>query len=542
MNIHPVRLPRRDTLADTYINDFERTAALYEYHPYEQGSFEERLRDVQKSDGHVSRSELTTALRTYNERVNPHQAVYDNINMLEREGSVVVIGGQQAGVMTGPLYTVYKAITILQLARQQSHILHVPVIPVFWIAGEDHDLEEVNHVWTLSDSMEWQKIRLGIDDGKKRSIGHRQLITRDVENFLKTVADHHPDSAYKNVWLNRLRDLAAQSDTMSDWFARVCHWLFAQEGLVLFDSAADEFKQIAAPLYARLIAQSDDLDKAVAAGTRQVEQLGFRPQVERQDGQANVFVVENGERRLLFKQGEIFVTKDKEFAYTRQELTDIVYRHPEKLSTNVVTRPLLQHYLFPTLAAVLGPGEIAYWGQYGQMFSLFGWKMPVLFPRISFTLVERDIGKTMEAFALSPLEALYHLDEFREKWLNEQVDIDIEALFSELAHDVRELHKTKTQPVISINRGIADLVKRNRERILREVHYLEGQILKAIRIKHNTTLKQFERIQHRLTPHGKPQERVYNVFTYVNEYGWDWLNALVSEALDLTEPHYMVYL
>lgn len=542
MNIHPVRLPRRDTLADTYINDFERTAALYEYHPYEQGSFEERLRDVQKSDGHVSRSELTTALRTYNERVNPHQAVYDNINMLEREGSVVVIGGQQAGVMTGPLYTVYKAITILQLARQQSHILHVPVIPVFWIAGEDHDLEEVNHVWTLSDSMEWQKIRLGIDDGKKRSIGHRQLITRDVENFLKTVADHHPDSAYKNVWLNRLRDLAAQSDTMSDWFARVCHWLFAQEGLVLFDSAADEFKQIAAPLYARLIAQSDDLDKAVAAGTRQVEQLGFRPQVERQDGQANVFVVENGERRLLFKQGEIFVTKDKEFAYTRQELTDIVYRHPEKLSTNVVTRPLLQHYLFPTLAAVLGPGEIAYWGQYGQMFSLFGWKMPVLFPRIRFTLVERDIGKTMEAFALSPLEALYHLDEFREKWLNEQVDIDIEALFSELAHDVRELHKTKTQPVISINRGIADLVKRNRERILREVHYLEGQILKAIRIKHNTTLKQFERIQHRLTPHGKPQERVYNVFTYVNEYGWDWLNALVSEALDLTEPHYMVYL
>ena len=462
--------------------------------------------------------------------------------MLEREGSVVVIGGQQAGVMTGPLYTVYKAITILQLARQQSHILHVPVIPVFWIAGEDHDLEEVNHVWTLSDSMEWQKIRLGIDDGKKRSIGHRQLITRDVENFLKTVADHHPDSAYKNVWLNRLRDLAAQSDTMSDWFARVCHWLFAQEGLVLFDSAADEFKQIAAPLYARLIAQSDDLDKAVAAGTRQVEQLGFRPQVERQDGQANVFVVENGERRLLFKQGEIFVTKDKEFAYTRQELTDIVYRHPEKLSTNVVTRPLLQHYLFPTLAAVLGPGEIAYWGQYGQMFSLFGWKMPVLFPRIRFTLVERDIGKTMEAFALSPLEALYHLDEFREKWLNEQVDIDIEALFSELAHDVRELHKTKTQPVISINRGIADLVKRNRERILREVHYLEGQILKAIRIKHNTTLKQFERIQHRLTPHGKPQERVYNVFTYVNEYGWDWLNALVSEALDLTEPHYMVYL
>ena len=168
--------------------------------------------------------------------------------------------------------------------------------------------------------------------------------------------------------------------------------------------------------------------------------------------------------------------------------------------------------------------------------------MPVLFPRIRFTLVERDIGKTMEAFALSPLEALYHLDEFREKWLNEQVDIDIEALFSELAHDVRELHKTKTQPVISINRGIADLVKRNRERILREVHYLEGQILKAIRIKHNTTLKQFERIQHRLTPHGKPQERVYNVFTYVNEYGWDWLNALVSEALDLTEPHYMVYL
>src|SRR5690606_39448220 len=105
----------------------------------------------------------------------------------------------------------------------------------------------------------------------------------------------------------------------------------------------------------------------------------------------------------------------------------------EKFSTNVVSRPLLQDYLFPTLACVLGPGEIAYWGQYRQAFTLFGHQMPVLHPRVGFTLVERPVAKTMQSFDLSPIDAMFRLDDFREQWLRTQVDIDVEALFSLLA-------------------------------------------------------------------------------------------------------------
>lgn len=547
MDTHPIHIPQRDTLADLYIHHFERTASLYSYAPYKQDSYEKRLDEVAVMRGRVERSALTGALRAYNERVNQHPAVQSNIDLLDRADSVAVIGGQQAGIMTGPLYTVHKAISILQLARQQCEILQVPVVPVFWIAGEDHDLDEVNHIWverdpSISRAKCLERVRFEVRDKRKVSVGQRKLVMEDVEVFLKKAADSHPDSPFKNVWMEKLRELAQQSQTLSDWFAHIFHWLFAHEGLVLFDSAAQEFKQIVAPFYAQLIEKAEAINEAVVEGSNRVEQIGFRPQVGVLAGQANLFIEENGERALLFKQGETFLTKDGKTAYSRKELTDIAYTHPERLSTNVVTRPLLQDYLFPTLSAVLGPGEIAYWGQYGQAFSLFGWNMPVLFPRVGFTLVEQDVRRTMEAFGLSADDAMFRLDAFREKWLNQQDDIGVEALFSELANDVAELHATRTRPVLSLNRGIAELVEKNRERILRELSYLENQVHRTIRLKYDSTLKQFDRVQRSFTPQGKPQERVYNVFSYVNQYGLDWLNTLVREPLDLTQSHYLVYL
>lgn len=542
MHIQPVHLPRRHSLSDLYIHDFERVSALYEYPPYRQDSFDRRWQEVTLAENRADRSALAEALHAYNERVNRHEAVLDNIRLLERRDSVVVIGGQQAGVMTGPLYTISKAVTILQLAREQQEKLGVPVVPVFWIAGEDHDLLEVNHVWVSGEDMRLRKVRMGRDDGFKRSIGLRPLTLSEVDTFLKAVADAHPDSHYKNTWLHKLRQLAEQSKTWSDWFARIFHWFFARAGLVLFDSAAGEFKRVAVPFYARLIEEAERLNEAVLAGTRHVEQFGFRPQVEVLPQQVNLFVEENGERRLLLKQGDAYTSKGEGAHYTASRLKDLACTQPEKFSTNVVSRPLLQDYLFPTLACVLGPGEIAYWGQYGQAFSLFGHQMPVLYPRVGFTLVERPVAKTMQSFDLSPIDAMFRLDDFREQWLRTQEDIDVEALFSQLAEGMAQLHETTLQPLRSVNRGVEELAAKNRERILRELEYLEGQVQKAIRLKHRAVLQQFDRVQLSLMPHGKLQERVYNVFRYVNLYGRDWLDTLIGERLDLTHSHYMVYL
>lgn len=542
INIDPVHIPERSTLADLYIHHFDQTSHLYTYAPYRQSSYDKRLAELQNADGRLNRSSLTAALRSYNERVNPHRAVRANIDLLERADSAVVIGGQQAGVMTGPLYTIYKAITIIQLARQQSEKLQVPVVPVFWIAGEDHDLAEVNHIWIRSQANRPHKLRFGKDDGRYQSIGKRRLTMSDVDEFLKQVADCHPDTPYKNLWVNELYQLADDSHTLSDWFARIFHHLFGDAGLVLYDSSAEEFSHIVAPFYERLLERSGELREAVYAATKQVEQMGFQPQVEQQPGQANMFIEESGERELLFEQGKALVTNRTGTTYSRQTISEIVKTDPDRLSTNVVSRPLLQEYLFPTLAAVLGPGEIAYWGLYGKAFSLFGWHMPILFPRLQFTLVERDCRETMENFNLSPVNAMFHLQSFREQWLRDQDHIGISALFSELKNDIATLHETKTRPLSALNRGIEVLAQKNRIRILHELRYLENQAQRTIRQKNKSVLDQLDRLQHALTPNGKPQERVYNVFSYVNEYGWDWFNNLVRKRLDLAQLHYMVYL
>ena len=147
MRIHPIHLPEANEMVHFYINDFDRVRPFYDYPPAQKESYQDRYKALLAEQNRAQRSALIRALHAYNRRVNAHSAVGENIDLLEREDSVVVIGGQQAGVLTGPLYTVYKAITILQLAREQQKKLNAPVIPVFWIAGEDHDLEEVNHLW-----------------------------------------------------------------------------------------------------------------------------------------------------------------------------------------------------------------------------------------------------------------------------------------------------------------------------------------------------------------------------------------------------------
>lgn len=540
MRWHSIRLLRQDTLATSYMYDFNSVATLYDYHPYDHNGFRRRLQDVRSVTVRADRSMLTTALRAYNERVNPHPAVMENISILNEADSVAVIGGQQAGLMTGPLYTIYKAITILQLAREMQEMLPVQVVPIFWIAGEDHDLEEVNHIWIPVTDGRLERVKLETDDRHKRSIGKRELVMERVDIFLKAVADRHPDSPYKMEWLDRLRELAERSRTWSDWFAGVFHWLFGEAGLVLFDSAAKEFTQVTAPFYRRLIEASEAIDEAVRSGTKQVERLGFKPQVEMQPGQAHLFIEESGNRSLLFHQDGTFVTKDGSLSYSRNELMHLV--STERLSTNVVTRPLMQEYLFPTLASVLGPGELAYWGQYRQAFSLFGWKMPILFPRIGMTLVERDVSKTMQTFGLSPEQALFHARDVREKWLKKQDELQIEELFAEWTHDLQQWHMAKTRPLLSINPGMAEVIEKNRERLLRELRYLQNQAQQAIRTKYEAPLRRLEWMELHLSPQGKLQERVFNVFYFINQYGWDWLHQLINEPLDLTDPYYMVYL
>lgn len=539
-NIQSVYIPEQGTLADLYIHRFERTTRLYTYNPYRQESYRQRLAEVLNRDETLDRATLCKALRAYNERVNPHPAVQSHIDMLEKADSAVVIGGQQAGVLTGPLYTIHKAVTILQLARQQSEKLRKPIIPVFWIAGEDHDYEEVNHIWVPMGAHPPKKLQFRGEVRSKRSVGQRKLDMGEVEIYLKRVVDYHPDSPYKRMWSEKIYALAEQSHTFSDWFARIFHWIFADEGLVLFDSAAREFKAIAAPFYTRVIEDNEPLNEAVRARRKQVKQMGYEPQVELQEAQANIFIEENGERALLFKHGEQFVTKGNRSSYSRQALIDIAESEPERLSTNVVTRPLLQEYLFPTLASVLGRAEIAYWGLYGKAFTRFGWKMPVLFPRLAFTLIDRDVRGTMDKYNFSVRDAMLSLDTIQEQWLEEQDDIGVEAIFDSLAGEIRDLHETKTKPVLSIHKGTADLAEKNRERILREVDYLKKQVHHALREKHEATLRKFDRVRWSVRPQGKPQERVYNLFSYVNQYGWDWLHSLIKEPLDLSHTHYAV--
>lgn len=227
-----------------YLRDDPAATSFFHYSPYEHASYEQRAADLKERT--FERKRLAEVIRDYLAAYRLTPAIKRHLIQLEEENSVVVLGGQQAGLLSGPLYTMYKAITILQLAKQQEEKLGIPVIPIFWIAGEDHDLQEVNHVY-VPRKQGIRMDKLTVDDpseAQKWSMADRPLPKSEIEHWLTLFFDAQPETEFTNEIKGTLFTLLEQSDTYVDFFARIMHDCFGEFGLLMVQSADRRLRQL----------------------------------------------------------------------------------------------------------------------------------------------------------------------------------------------------------------------------------------------------------------------------------------------------------
>lgn len=194
--------PTNPFLIDYYRSDHFLNL-LYEYNPFVEKSYFERVHYIDKRENPLHRKKLVEVLRSYHTPELLHPAVEENLRRLRQTGSVVIIGGQQAGLLTGPLYTISKAIALIQMAKQKEKQLQRPVIPVFWIAGEDHDLDEVDHVWVRDGQLKPQKHRFPVEKRGKFPISSLEITPKQLHSWLDQLSFILPDRIYKQEWLDR---------------------------------------------------------------------------------------------------------------------------------------------------------------------------------------------------------------------------------------------------------------------------------------------------------------------------------------------------
>ncbi|MFE8703638.1 bacillithiol biosynthesis cysteine-adding enzyme BshC [Cytobacillus sp. FJAT-54145] len=544
MEILDLFLPATNRFATEYTAQNLNIQQHFHYSYQSLGDYQRRLNELNNRT--FMRNELVDHIAEFMNRYPSSDHVIKSLDKLRQDNSVVVIGGQQAGILTGPLYTIHKIISIVHFAKQKELELKVPVIPVFWIAGEDHDYDEVNHIFMDKRNKleKWTYPERVFD---KRMVSDISINKEIALSWVKEIIETLGETEHTKNLVHMLETAIKGSDTFVDFFAFVVMELFKDEGLLIIDSGNKQLRKLEKDIFIRQIDHASQITSEVKSQQEALHKEDFPRTIDITNQAANLFYYDevNHERVLLeFSQDtESFSGKNGSISFTKAELLEIASETPEKLSNNVVTRPLSQEWLFPTLAFIAGPGEISYWAELKKSFELFGMKMPPIVPRMNITLLERNIESDLQDLELDLQDVLVNgtkksINEF----LGSVRDQDLNILFTRTKEQLLSIYGEIEEKSTDQYRGLLPLLKKNEALLLKQIGFMEGKFEEALKLKHTVVLEKFDRIDRSLKPAGAPQERMWNVLYYLNKYGLDFLNEILKLNWEFNGSHKVVKL
>jgi len=449
--------------------------------------------------------------------------------VLGGEGCFVTTGHQPI-LFLGPLYVLYKAVTAIELAAFLERTWKVPVLPLFWVASDDHDWEEVGSTALLDDKHQVVGLSVQVPDGADhRPVGPTPL-GGDVDALLDKVDQLLVPSPFKDDRIMSIRDAYGAGNTFSSAFTDLLRAVLGDRGYAWLDSAGTAVKRAAVPLYERMMQDPDKILAAQAAGAAGVEGAGFAPPiggladalplfVDSGEGRSRLFVAEGGAR--AGREGDV---KPLEAWRARLET------EPEAFSPNVSSRPVLESYLLPVAATVLGPGEIAYWSQLPPLFRVLETPFPWIQPRAAWSIVEPNVRRPLDRLGLE-LETLVDGGEAAIQALTAAsrpapVDAGIERLRETLEEALAELEAA----IGEVLPGLKGAAGKTRKGIFDAVGKLERQVNQQTRGRLEMEIAQVRRCAANLFPGRKPQERILSPFPYLTRYGPRLVDEVAEET------------
>jgi bacillithiol synthase len=544
MEILNLSLSATNRFASNYLEQSPEVMPFFHYGFNDFAEDKKRLDEL--SNRYFPRETVADHIEKFMERFPSSEAVNNSLAKLKQLNSVVVIGGQQAGILTGPLYSIHKVISIIKLAEEKERQLGVPVVPVFWIAGEDHDFHEVNHIfmqveqrvdkWTYPEKVKQKKMVSDITLNKEVC---REWVINLIENFGET-------NNTKQL-LNFAEETLKNSTTLVDFFANIVMELFKDYGLLIVDSGDSHFRLLQTEKFTEQIEHHRDITNYLLEQQSVIGKNGFPITIDSNENAVNLFYYNpKSNERILLEFDSVnntFVGKSGVISFTKEELMQIAIQDPSKLSNNVVTRPLMQEWLFPTLAFIAGPGEIAYWAELKLVFEQFSIKMPPIVPRLNITLLERSFESDIDELRLELSEVLSRgsADE-RDLYLESIKDREVSELFSTLKSQLMNQYELIEAKTNQLDKSLLPLVKKNETFLLKQIGFMETKLEESVKSKYDVILSKFNRIDLSLRPDGFPQERVWNIFYYLNQYGTNFINELMKLQFEFDGRHKVIKL
>ena len=452
-------------------------------------------------------------------------------DILMQGGSLAVTTGQQAGLFTGPLYGVLKGLSAAALAAELT-ARGTPHVPVFWVAGDDHDFDEINHSSVIG--LDGRLARIVLRErpaGSPMLPAYRELLGSDGRRALTELEGQLPASDFRTdtmAWLARAYGEAGTS--LAESYAHALAELLGPFGVVVARGWDEALKASAAPVLRDAARRAGELDQALAAEAGRLKAAGREAPVEVGQG-LSLLMLETADGRDRLKiVADRFETRRGARAVTRVELERTIQSEPGRVSANVLLRPAVEASVFPTVAYFGGPGELAYLAQAGPVFELLGVPRPARLPRLSGFLIEAKVDKVLERYGLAPSDLAAGEGALMSRLAREQLPERAAAALAELRAGLTERFAAVQAEAARVDRTLEKPVESARNQALVAANEIEKKLIAALKRANETTGQQVARAREQLYPAGEPQERVIGVASFLSRHGRGLLDQLFAAA------------
>jgi bacillithiol synthase len=445
-----------------------------------------------------------------------------------REGGLAVTTGQQPGLFGGPLYSVYKALTAVALARALEGRTGRVVIPVFWIASEDHDWDEVRGVSLPDLENELVELALETREEDRDAPLHRVRLGGELDRLRERLLTLLPPSDFRPEVERALEGAYHEGATLPGAFAELLLTQLGAQAPFVLSPEHPAAQEAALPVLLHEARSASAREEALRTRAAELEAAGFPVQVPILDGGVNLFLEgSEGRDRLFLEPGApggegtptCFRLRRSGRILTGEELEEAATRDPAALSPHVLLRPVVESALVPTLAYVAGPGEFAYYAQTAPVFEGHGIAQPVIHPRLSGTVVETKVGKVLEKFGLAREELARPHHEVAGRLLRDEIPEPVRRALGTLRGTLSKGAAELRKAVGEVDPTLSGPVDHLRSQGFALVDDVERKVVQALRREQAIALQQLEKAQLHLYPRGRPQERVFPAVYYLARYG-----------------------
>ena len=453
---------------------------------------------------------------------------------------MVVVAGQQPGLFGGPLYTLTKALSAIALARKAESASGKPVVPIFWVASDDHDFEEVRRTWISDGGTEPHPLEVSADDAPPATSFSRIRLGQGIGALLERVESLLPDSEFRATTLDLLRAAYVPGRCWTEAFARFMAGFVTPLGALVFDPADRDVKALALPIFEREIALSGKSSAAARDLGEALVGRGYHAQITRVGNELNLFLHRK-------RRESVRVAEDGTFhlaggrTLRPEELRAAIEERPEDVSAGVLLRPIFQDYLFPTAAYVGGPAEVAYWAQAYALYPLFDMAPPAVSPRAGATILEHRTAKTLERFGIDWRALAGDVEIVIADALRAFLPDDFQGAFDRERESWRQSFGRLEEKVGSFDPSLKMAVATAAGRVEHESENLERKLMQVWKRRHEESVHQIRRARGQLFPNGNLQERVYAPIGFAARYGPGFA-ARLGEALGGPGEHTLVSL